>query len=87
MKIDMDLNKKVAIGLRKGHSRPTRHQEKDLRHPKRPPGRLKKSLRRHPGDPFFLLQDHLRTLPHPENPLNSKKWIIVERGYEKHTKS
>ena len=36
--------------------------------------------------PFFL-QDHLRTLPHPENSLNSKKWIIVERGYEKHTKS
>ena len=41
MKIDMDLNKKVAIGLRKGHLRlkktPRRPKQSSPKHPKVPP--------------------------------------------------
>ena len=60
-----------------------RDPKSDPTDPKSPPGGTQKCLWRVPGDPFFLFQDHLETLPDRGSALNPKKWIIVESSYKK----
>ena len=63
-----------------------RDQKSDPTDPKSHPGGTQKCLRRVPGDPFSLLQDHLETLPDPGSRPYSKKWIIVEGSHQKSLK-
>ena len=56
------------------------------RNPKSTPRGTQKGLRSNSGDPIFLLQNHLETLPDPGSALKAKMWIIVKREHEFWTK-